>query len=407
MIKIRKSVSYMEQTHAIVFTKAYLDVQNRLKLLKMTQTTNDQGKADKKKAKINKKKSAIPRRKRRYSDISALDEDDSSPSEWYRVRRPRGRGVKRRRRERSPSVVYGPPPLPGSEDWKLLQRFPNLRPDPAWRDFLIAQRRHLKAQRERRRWLLRRTRREVGTRKRRRVAMVGRDGASRGPPLGIQFVDQRKDVELNADLKGCKINVMLGDGNCGFRAIALHRHSDVNAHHRVREDMAVRLDNNREPYLRAIQVDAPDMTATGLSASLRVPLAQQGAGLETVRSDRWLSSTLHFQLLADTYNIYVVSIAKDGGAISVVAPTSVTQRHPKNTIFAVRRAIMKVPPRKLLCLLFSQTKQGNILGHFDHISLADQQSGQRLRQVIAAKGCFSPSLVSFSDSQSILRSSLY
>lgn len=230
-------------------------------------------------------------------------------------------------------------------------------------------------------------------RRRRTPAVAIYKAARPGPALGRQYVDQRIKPDNTTRLLGSKVVRMVPDGHCGFRAVALHQYSDATAFHQVREDLYTRLLNFQECYLQAVQIDVPEMDATRLLSSLPIPIDKRKTGVEVVRSDRWLSSTLHFQLLADRYNLIVITVADEGKAISIVAPTSFTEKYEnsREASKVIRKEILGGQAKRLLCLRYTETVSEQPSGHFDYVKL--NRKSVELRELVAEKGCFTPSAV--------------
>lgn len=343
----------MDQSHAILMTKIYLDIQNRVKLISLASTLN-----------------IVPR-----------DADEMTSSAL--------------------------PPL----DVSLNQSRRNLT-GARRRSFRRVQNRHNRFVQARRHSHKRphRSSRLSEFQRRRLERLYGpvvsgeRQGrpslreVSPPNPLGQQYVDLRRQSAIDLDLKGGRKIQMLPDGNCGFRAIAWHLHRSCELFYQVRDELLQQFQAHSVKYLAAIRIDKPDITFSMVKGSLDIPHGQRGSsGLSVVRKDRWLSSTVHFQILADTYRLIVISIAGRGGAISITAPTEMTKSH-QDPNAAVRRRITSGRCEDLLCLLYTETIEGGS-GHFDYLEMESaKESGRELREWIAEKGCFTPSAVDLSRS---------
>ena len=111
-----------------------------------------------------------------------------------------------------------------------------------------------------------------------------------------------------------RVTSMTRDGNCGFRAVAHQVYDDQNLWPRVRKDLLAAFEKNPNGYCNNIKKNYDrDITPARMRETLKAPRRK----LAPV--DKWLSKELHLQIVADCYDMAVVTIC-------------LTHNHPEHAI---------------------------------------------------------------------------
>ena len=163
-----------------------------------------------------------------------------------------------------------------------------------------------------------------------------------------------------------------GDGHCGFRTIAHAEYGDQNDFLRVRADLLRQLQSNPDGYVLDYQAIAFENT-TVEDLATTISFTGPSAG-----EDFWFSSDIHMQLVADRYNVCVVSVTKGHQSITMRAPSILWKTQDRATI----KARISDGSLRLAGMLYWMQKR-----HWDYIELNTEQ----LRQHVAQKGTLIPS----------------
>jgi len=151
---------------------------------------------------------------------------------------------------------------------------------------------------------------------------------------------------------------MVGDGNCGFRAVAHAIYGAESSWCRVRRELSIFLDNippsQAAGFLRDFEAyNGVKLSLRGLQESL-----EHFAG-HCWDLTKWFSNDKHAQLTADAYNVGVVMITYRNSKIVVRAPSSL------QSVEGIRAAI---PTIKLVGMVFSGCGDG---GHWDYVNIEE------------------------------------